>query len=188
VVHTPNELEAQVRVLKSGCHGWNTSGRGIYAERFVKGREFTTLIVGSSKRRHEAVIFKPVERIFHASLPEHERFLTFDRIWEFYESETPLADQAPLYDFAPVCDDALSLKIEELSFKAYESAQGSGYTRVDLRLDQESDELYVLEVNAQCGLSEDENFTDIGAILRFEKRSFSELLMLIMLEAVRESK
>lgn len=187
VVHTRAQLADQVEVLKAGCHGWNTAERGIYIERFVNGREFTTMIVGGAKRPEHATIFNPVERVFHASVPEHERFLTFDRIWEFYESEAPLQGQAALYDFAPVNDEALAKQIKELSWKAYAAVEGTGYTRVDLRLCKESSQVQVLEVNAQCGLSEDENFTDIGAILRFEKRSFSELLMLIMIDAVRES-
>jgi D-alanine-D-alanine ligase len=33
-------------------------------------------------------------------------------------------------------------------------------------MDQATRQLYVLEVNAQCGLSEDEDYTSIGAILR----------------------
>ena len=37
-------------------------------------------------------------------------------------------------------------------------------------------ELAVLEVNAQCGLSEDENYTSIGAILRYAGQSFAGLI------------
>ena len=41
----------------------------------------------------------------------------------------------------------------------------------------------MLEVNAQCGISEDENFTSIGAILRYAKQSFSELVVHIINDA-----
>ena len=40
--------------------------------------------------------------------------------------------------------------------------------------------MYVLEVNAQCGLSADENYTSIGAILRFAQASFTDLIQEIM--------
>ena len=34
----------------------------------------------------------------------------------------------------------------------------------------------MLEVNAQCGLSEDEDYTSIGAILRYSGKTFSDLV------------
>ena len=39
-----------------------------------------------------------------------------------------------------------------------------GYTRIDIRQDSTTGKLYMLEANAQCGLSEDEDYTSIGAI------------------------
>ena len=39
-----------------------------------------------------------------------------------------------------------------------------GYGRVDIRLDERTDELFVLEVNANCGLSGDKE-TSVGEIL-----------------------
>ena len=53
-----------------------------------------------------------------------------------------------------------------------------------LLLDKETKKLYVLEVNAQCGISEDEDFTSIGAILRFSDKSFSQLVTEIINDAV----
>jgi D-alanine-D-alanine ligase len=47
-------------------------------------------------------------------------------------------------------------------------------------MDAVTGELYVLEVNAQCGLSEDENFTSIGAILRFADRPFHGMVREIL--------
>jgi D-alanine-D-alanine ligase len=38
----------------------------------------------------------------------------------------------------------------------------------------------VLEVNAQCGLSEDEDYTSIGAILRLSNQPFAELVKKII--------
>jgi len=55
---------------------------------------------------------------------------------------------------------------------------------VDVRQDAITNKLYVLEVNAQCGLSEDENYTSIGAILRFSNASFSTLIKDILEDAV----
>jgi hypothetical protein len=41
----------------------------------------------------------------------------------------------------------------------------------------------VLEVNAQCGLSEDENYTSIGAILRLSGNSYKDLVIDIINDA-----
>ena len=38
----------------------------------------------------------------------------------------------------------------------------------------------MLEVNAQCGISEDEDYTSIGAILRLSKQTFSSLVKKII--------
>jgi len=63
-----------------------------------------------------------------------------------------------------------------------------GYTRVDIRQDDATGELYVLEVNAQCGISEDENFTSIGAILRFSGIHFSQLVSEIIADGKSRKK
>ena len=68
-----------------------------------------------------------------------------------------------------------------MSWAAYAAVGGKGFGRVDLRMSSDSGELFVLEVNAQCGLSEDENYTSIGAILRFAGKSFAGLVREILL-------
>ena len=50
--------------------------------------------------------------------------------------------------------------------------------------DKETGKLFVLEVNAQCGLSEDEDYTSIGAILRINNKTFAELIVDIMNDAI----
>ena len=52
-------------------------------------------------------------------------------------------------------------------------------------MDQSTQKLYVLEVNAQCGLSEDEDYTSIGAILRMSGITFTELIVEIINDAFR---
>ena len=59
-----------------------------------------------------------------------------------------------------------------------------GYGRLDIRMNTKTGKLYVLEVNAQCGLSEDEDYTSIGAILRFAKKSFTYLIIEIIEDAL----
>jgi len=59
-----------------------------------------------------------------------------------------------------------------------------GYGRLDIRMDKHTGKFYVLEVNAQCGLSEDEDYPSIGAILRFDQKTFTHLIVEILEDAV----
>jgi len=133
----------------------------------------------------KAKIYEPVERIFHPSLPDKEKFLSFDRLWEIYEEEKPMPDEGNFYEYE-LPDAALIDEIKRISWEAFVSTKGKGYTRVDLRMDKETRKMYVLEVNAQCGLSEDEDHTSIGAILRFSKKSFTQLIVEIIQDGLRK--
>jgi D-alanine-D-alanine ligase len=73
--------------------------------------------------------------------------------------------------------------LEKLSLDAYVAVGGTGYGRLDIRMDAASGKLYMLEVNAQCGLSDDEDYTSIGAILRYADRSFTLLIREIIQDA-----
>ena len=175
VVHTDEEAIERVRELNAGYRGWQLTSGGLFAEQFIKGPEYTTMIVGSYKNPDKCIVYKPVERIFHESLKEEERFLSFDRLWEIYEDETPMPNGGSFYSYSP-CEARLSRAIRKLSLDAYCAVRGQGYTRIDIRMDSATKKLYVLEVNAQCGLSEDEDYTSIGAILRFAGKTFTQLV------------
>ncbi len=173
VVENPQSLRAQLTKLRKGYHGWDLVGGGIFVERFVVGPEYTTFIVGSSDSRSGATVYAPVERLFNESLPPTEKFLSFDRLWGLYEEERPVeGGDGELWNYRKV-PRAIAKRVREVSWAAYEAVGGRGYGRVDLRQDAATGEIYVLEVNAQCGISESEDVTSIGAILRFARRPFS---------------
>ncbi len=184
VVRTQEELNEQVRQMFDGYRGWNLAADGIVAEEFITGPEFTTLIVGSAKHPAQCKVYEPVERVFHDSLPDTEKFLSFDRLWEIYEEEEPMPEDASFYEYRSP-EKSLHTAIKQISLDAYTSVKGTGYTRIDIRMDQKTGQLYVLEVNAQCGLSEDEDYTSIGAILRMSGQSFTELIIEIINDAFR---
>ena len=169
VVSHHDALCEQLNELDKGYKGWDLASGGVFVERFIEGREFTALVVGAGD------VHPPVERVFHPSLPSRERFLSYDRLWEVYERESRVGGEGEYlweYSAAPA---ELHAPIAALSRAAYDAVGGCGYGRVDLRM-SDAGELFVLEVNAQCGLSEDENQTSIGAILRFGERPFSTLV------------
>ncbi len=182
VVHTEEAMIEQVQQLFSGYHGWNLALDGLIAETFIKGEEYTTLIVGSYDNPGGAIIYNPVERVFHDSLPDEEKFLSFDRLWEIYDEESAMPENGNFYEYEAT-DEMLSQKIKELSWQAFAAVKGNGYTRVDIRRDKTTGKLYVLEVNAQCGLSEDEDFTSIGAILKVNNKTFVQLVQEIITQA-----
>ena len=184
VVDNKEELTILVDSLLDGYRGWNLNADGIIAERFIAGPEFTVFISGSYDRPNDAVIYTPVERVFHQSLPDKEKFLSFDRLWEIYETESPMPEDENFYEYQ-LPDPYLIDSIKQLSWEAYVATKGMGYTRVDIRMDLVTNKLYVLEVNAQCGISEDENFTSIGAILKFSGRTFSQLIEEILNDAIK---
>ena len=187
VVSTKEDLNKQVQNMFDGYRGWQLTSDGIVAESFINGPEYTVLIVGSYDKPGNAKIYEPVERIFHRSLPDKEKFLSFDRLWEIYEEERPMPNEGNFYEYE-LPDTSLIDEIKRISWDAYVATKGKGYTRVDLRMDKETGKIYVLEVNAQCGLSEDEDYTSIGAILRLSGKTFTQLVVAIINDAYQRKK
>lgn len=182
VVYTDNELKERVAELKNGYRGWNLLADGLIVEQFITGPEFTSFIIGSSTAPERCEVFPPVERIFHESLPDEEKFLSFDRLWEIYEDERPMPGNENFYNYHQPAAHLVKA-LEEISLQAYLAVGGMGYGRLDIRMDKNTGKLYMLEVNAQCGLSEDEDYTSIGAILRYANRTFSDSILSIIKDA-----
>jgi D-alanine-D-alanine ligase len=187
VVHTKEQLQQLINDMFDGYRGWQLAVDGIIAEQFIDGPEFTSMIVGSFDNKEKAKIYLPVERVFHKSLPATEKFLSFDRLWEIYEEEAPMPNNENFYNYITP-EKSLHKSIMQLSWDAYVATRGTGYTRVDIRMDKDSGKLYVLEVNAQCGLSEDENYTSIGAILRLSNNTYADLIKRIIENTLLQNK
>ncbi len=179
VVSNVADLKTQIDLMFAGYRGWDLTADGIVLESFINGNEYTTLIVGSHNQASEATIYNPVQRVFHPSLPEQERILSFDRLWEVYEEESPMPNDGNFYEYqAP--DPSLVDELKKISWDAFVATKGRGYTRVDIRQDSKTSKFFVLEVNAQCGLSKDEDYTSIGAILRLSNQTFTGLVKKII--------
>lgn len=186
VVSSPAEMKEEVKKLFNGYRGWEFGTGGVIAEKFIAGPEFTTLIVGSYDQPESLIYYAPVERVFNASLPDKEKFLSFERLWEIYEKETTMPEQGNFYEYKSPATE-LHTAIEKISKESYIAVQGKGYGRIDIRMDQETGQMYVLEVNAQCGLSDDENYTSIGAILRYSNKTFDQLIQEILIDALESA-
>lgn len=183
VVSSKEEMKVEVQKLFNGYRGWEFATGGVIAEKFISGPEFTTLIVGSYEQPDQMIYYAPVERVFHPSLPDHEKFLSYERLWEIYEQETSMPQQGNFYEYKSPAPELLNA-IEQITRASYIAVKGKGYGRIDIRMDQLTGIMYVLEVNAQCGLSEDENFTSIGAILKYSAKSYDQLILEILSDAL----
>ena len=186
VVHTEEELAERVEEIKKGYHGWNLLADGLFVEQFITGPEYTTFITGSADDAENCIVYQPVKRIFHESLPESEKFLSFDRLWEIYEDETPMPANENFYEYGSA-EPSLIPALKQLSLDAYKACGGKGYTRIDIRQDANTGKLYMLEANAQCGLSEDEDYTSIGAILKASNVTYTAVIAEILKDALRRS-
>jgi D-alanine-D-alanine ligase len=179
VVNTHEELAAQLKLLFDGYRGWSLTTGGVIAEEYICGPEYTMFIVGDADKPNKSILYPPVERVFHPALPDNEKFLSFDRLWETYDEEAPLPNDEPFYTYHRT-DKSITDAVSKLSWDAYVAVGGKGYGRIDIRMDKNSGKLYVLEVNAQCGISEDEDYTSIGAILRLSGNTFSQMVASII--------
>ena len=184
VVITEEELVKRVEELKNGYRGWNLMADKLIAEEFISGPEFTVFITGSADDPGNCIIYEPIERVFHHSLPDTEKMLSYDRLWETYEEESPMPENKYFYEYQPVKKHLIK-ELKKLSFDAYKACGGKGYTRIDIRQNSKSGKLLVLEVNAQCGLSEDEDFTSIGAILKVSGVTYTQIIAEIIMDALR---
>ncbi len=157
--------------------------RSLFAERFVDGPEYTVFVLGTWRDPGSVRCLPPVERVFNASIPDGEKFLSYERYWGVYREETPPPDGLPFYGYG-ACDVRVAEGIAEIARDAYVAVRGTGYARVDLRMDRVSGELFVLEVNANCGLSEDDQ-TSTGCILKLAGMGLADLLGSILEDASR---
>ena len=187
VVHNDEELRTQVEYLLNGPHGSEFSTGGIFVERFINGPEFTVLVVGTPGFPETIHIYPPVERFFNVSLPDEERFFSYERYWENWEVEPGPPDGGPLYEYR-LASPEWKERLEALSWQAFCAVGGTGYGRVDIRMDKKSGELFVLEVNANCGISSPEDDSSTGNILKWSGIPFSQLMGDMLLGALVRNK
>jgi D-alanine-D-alanine ligase len=179
---TDDELARRRDVLRSGEYARTLAGVRLFAEHFVTGPEFTIFVIGDHRRPAEIRVLTPVERVFNEAIPEPERFLSYDRYWGFYKEEPPPPCGKPFYSYARA-DSSVAARLAALARHAYCVVRGTGYGRVDVRMERSTGELFVLEVNANCGISDDDQ-TSCGCILRIAGVSFPDLLRMILEEGL----
>jgi D-alanine-D-alanine ligase len=183
VVHdVPSALAHIERLSRHSDWGSWVHVLGVFAERFVDGPEFTVFVVADREAPGGVRALPAAERIFHSALPPLERFLSYDRYWSEYTEEAALPGSEPFCRYA-LAEPALQRELAETALKAFSAVSGTGYGRVDIRMDARSRKLFVLEVNSNCGLSGDAE-TSVGQILQLTGFSIYELVALIVRDAL----
>lgn len=175
VVDTAADGVLRVKRLLHGMHGCLFTEGGIFAERFLPGREFTVLVVSGGPSFSG-------ERLFHPALPPRQRFLTFERQSGEYIDDAPLPDRAESYRYGPV-NGALATSLGILASNAFNALDGCGYARVDCRENADG-ALMVMEVNANCALGSDD-YCSVGELLKLAGKDMRYLLPLLLRDAHR---
>jgi D-alanine-D-alanine ligase len=111
--------------------------RKVLLERYVRGRELAISIL------HEAD--SPVALPIVEAVPEQENFYDFESRYEI--GRTRFVCPAEL-------EDTVAARAREIALDTYKLLGCRAFARVDLMLEADSGELYVLEVNPIPGLTE----------------------------------
>jgi D-alanine-D-alanine ligase len=111
--------------------------RKVLLERYIAGRELAISVLEQDGQPRALPIVEAV--------PQQEDFYDFEARYEI--GRTRFVCPAEL-------DPALALKAQALALEAFQLLGCSAFARVDLMLDAEDSELYVLEVNPIPGLTE----------------------------------
>lgn len=129
LVHNQDELQQKVNSLKAEYEQ-------LLVEEYIAGREFTILIAANPDGK-TATTFKPVEFIFPAG----------------FEFKTYALKTSELHPEAniPCTDPVIEQQLREAARKIFKGFNGSGYARLDFRMNEKS-ELYFLEINFTCSV------------------------------------
>jgi D-alanine-D-alanine ligase len=175
VCATPDAVAAKVAQLRKNPKYADAT---IFAESFVEGREFTMLLIEDPEQPLGLWALPPCERVFDPRVPEAERFLIFERYWGLPDAANPIpaGDQYYWYELAP---EDVRKQLTDTARRAMRGVGGAGYARVDMRMNEKSGQIFVLEVNAQCGLSVEDS-TTVGSMLRLSGLTMADIMQRVL--------
>jgi D-alanine-D-alanine ligase len=155
-----------------------TYGEALVAE-YIDGRELTVGVLGSGS---DVKVFPPLEICFGEAFPPERRVRTFESKWDV---TSPLYGAMELLCPAPL-PPVETRRIGRVARAAYQAIEGSGYGRVDLRLDERGP--WVIEVNPNCCLEWNEAELADCAMFPIAARaaglSYPELIRRLVLQAL----
>ena len=111
--------------------------RKVLLERYVAGRDLAVSVIDEDGRPRALPIVEAV--------PEQEDFYDFESRYEIGRTR---------FECPAALDEAVAARASAIALEVYALLGCSGFARVDLMLEAETDELYVLEADAIPGLTE----------------------------------
>eukprot|EP00906_Rhabdomonas_costata_P007493 RCo010721 len=110
----------------------------VLVEEFIEGREFTVLVAENPDDKESPITFVPVECKF----PPGESFKHYNVKWKDFEG----------ISWQPVEEPSLNTRLREMASKVFLGLRGRGFGRIDVRSDPSGENLYLLEMNPNCGI------------------------------------
>ena len=133
VCYTASAVDNRIRVLAE-----KDKAAEIITQDFIVGAEVSVIVL---EMGYEVVALTPLEYVFPSTTPDHEAFLTYENKWE--------AVDKGLIKYALVQDQPRTAKIQYTAVTAFKALQvkSAAWARVDLRVEKNTGQVYVLEVN-----------------------------------------
>jgi D-alanine-D-alanine ligase len=120
--------------------------RTILIERYVKGRDLAVSVLdGAAQRDGSPARCQPAALPVVEAVPREEDFYDYESRYEI--GMTTFVCPAQL-------EDEATARAQQLALRVYELLGCRGFARIDLMLEQDSGELWVLEANVVPGLTE----------------------------------
>jgi D-alanine-D-alanine ligase len=147
LVHNAIDMMKRVIAIHDDIHD------AALAEEYIEGREFYVGVLGNDQPQ----ALPPIEMDFSGLPNGKPRVLDAKAKWHKHSAEYK-GTRAVL---AELCDE-LRARLQKVSIDAYRALRVRDYGRVDLRL-TDTNEIYVIEVNASCYLERSGEFVRAGA-------------------------
>ena len=109
----------------------------LLVEEYIKGREFTVMLVANAADEKTCTVFKPIEYIF----PEGFQFKTYAL------KTSELHPEANI----PCNDPVLEAQLKDAALQIFQGFGGAGYARLDFRV-TDKNEIFFLEINFTCSV------------------------------------
>ena len=141
---------------------------GCLVEEFIEGREFTVLasdVAPSDEGIEETEMqYHPVKQVDSLSLTKPMNVMAYDPVEcifgkgeDFKHYNLKWVDYDKMA-WRPVQDKVLSQRLKDMAKDIFRGMQGRGYGRIDVRSDPTGKDLYLLEINPNCGIFYPEGF------------------------------
>ncbi len=135
ICHNELQLKERVTLVKK----WKPDAE-VLVQDYISGSEVNVVVI---EMGHAVVALEPVEYVFPPDTPDGQAFLTFDNkfgnVGKGVIRTRLVTDEPRRTHIREVAQDC---------FKAAGMQGGSGWCRVDMRIDSKTGDIYVLEINA----------------------------------------